>query len=218
MPAPCARRSRMSSKPTTDSSSGHDAAAAVRRVEDADGDQVRRGHDARSAARRSVEERVEGGLAAGHRVRDVLDVAVADAAEPFGHELDEGVDGAAGCRRADCPLTKAIRSWPRPTRCSSPAKMPGVVVDVDRRELERAGALPERDDRDDRVAEVLEEPGLVLHVAEQHDRVAVPGLEDRRSARSPPRAGRGRDRGRRCSRWPSPRRREPRSRPRRTGR
>ena len=56
----------------------------------------------------------------------------------------------------------------------------GPVVDVHGRELERADALPQGDDRDGRIAEVVEQPWLVLHVAEHDDRVAVAGLEDGR--------------------------------------
>ena len=54
----------------------------------------------------------------------------------------------------------------------------GPLVDVDGRELERAGALPGRHHRDARIAEVLEQARLVLHVAEHHDRIGVAGLED----------------------------------------
>ena len=57
---------------------------------------------------------------------------------------------------------------------------PGAVVDVDGRHLERVRPLPQGDHRDHRVLQVREEPGLVLHVAEQDDRVAVAGLEHRR--------------------------------------
>ena len=56
----------------------------------------------------------------------------------------------------------------------------GPVVGLGGRELERAGALPHGDDRDGRAAQVVEQPRLVLHVAEEDDRVGVAGLEDRR--------------------------------------
>ena len=56
----------------------------------------------------------------------------------------------------------------------------GHVVDVDRRHLQQARALPQGDDRDQRRPQVREESRLVLHVAEQDDRVAVAGLEDGR--------------------------------------
>ena len=56
----------------------------------------------------------------------------------------------------------------------------GSLVDVDGRELPWTGPLPGRDDRHRRIAQVIEEPRLVLHVAEHHDGVRVTGLEDGR--------------------------------------
>ena len=52
------------------------------------------------------------------------------------------------------------------------------VVDVDGRDAGERGALPQGDDRHVRCGEVVEEARLVAHVAEQHDAVAVAGLED----------------------------------------
>ena len=76
------------------------------------------------------------------------------------------------------PLTNAMRRG-RARRVLQAGVHAGVVVDLDGRELERAGALPERDDRHDRVAQVVEQARLIGHVAEQHDRIAVARLEHR---------------------------------------
>ena len=46
------------------------------------------------------------------------------------------------------------------------------------RELERARPLPGGDDRDRRIAQVVEQARLVLHVAEHHDGIGVARLED----------------------------------------
>ena len=73
-----------------------------------------------------------------------------------------------------------MRRCPSSLRCSQTGHDAGPIVDVDRRELERAGPLPERDHRHAARAQVVEQSGLVLHVAEHHDRVAVTRLQDRR--------------------------------------
>ena len=68
----------------------------------------------------------------------------------------------------------------QPDQVLQPGEDARVVVHVDRREFERARTLPERDHGHHRVPQVLEQARLVLHVAEHDDRVAVPGLDDRR--------------------------------------
>ena len=51
------------------------------------------------------------------------------------------------------------------------------VVDVHGGYVEGTRPLPQRDDRDDGVPQVLEQPWLILHVAEEEDRIAMPRLE-----------------------------------------
>ena len=66
----------------------------------------------------------------------------------------------------------------KPGEVVQPGPDAQAVVDVHRRDIKRARALPECDHRDDRILQVFEQPRLVLHVAQQDDRVAMTGLED----------------------------------------
>ena len=145
-------------------------------MEHADGDQIRRGDD-RGRLVLELEHGSQRRLAPGQAVVDDLDVSVADPAEASGHELREGflsLPVVAGQPSADerdpfvAELDQVLEAGddPRP------------LVDVDGRELERTGALPGGHDRDARIAQVLEEAGLVLHVAEHHDGIGVARLED----------------------------------------
>ncbi len=54
-----------------------------------------------------------------------------------------------------------------------------AVVHLDARDQVQPGALPQRDHGDLSVPEVGQEPGLVAHVAQQEDRVALACLEHR---------------------------------------
>ena len=75
------------------------------------------------------------------------------------------------------PLTNAIRRWPRPIRWSTPATTPaslststvGTSSGLEPCQSATTGMIG--------VAQVGEQLRLALHVAEDHDRVAVPRLE-----------------------------------------
>ena len=120
---------------------------------------------------------VDGDLATARRVGHLPDVAVGNAAEPLAHELDE-----SSLTFAD--VTEQARADERDPGVAEADQVleagddAGAIVDVDGRHVEGARALPQRDHRDARVAQVLEQAWLVLHVAEQDDGVAVAGLED----------------------------------------
>ncbi len=71
----------------------------------------------------------------------------------------------------------AMRRWPRPTRVDAapPACPPGCPHPP--RGCRPNGALPERHDGDARAVQVLDQPGLVTHVAQQDDGVAMARLQ-----------------------------------------
>ena len=157
---------------------GHDPRHAVGGVEDADGDEVGRGDD-RGRRFGQRQQGAERRLAAGQAVVDDLEVAVRDAPEALGHDLREGVLALPVVARQP-PADEADPSVAEADEVVEARDDAGSLVDVDGRELERARPLPGRDDRHRRLAEVLEQTRLVLHVAEHHDGVGVAGLEDRR--------------------------------------
>ena len=156
---------------------GHGPAEAVRGVEHADGHQVGGGDD-RGRRLRQVEHGAQPVLAAGEAVRNPLHVAGRRSPEVAGQVLDVGilamrvVAGEASADEPDAPV-------PEPDEVVEGGMDPAPVVDVDRRELDGARSLPEGNHRNGRVAQVLEQPGLVLHVPEHDDGIAVPDLEDR---------------------------------------
>ena len=122
------------------------------------------------------EQDAQRGLATRERVRAALEVAVRHAAEALDHELDVGILALAevalevGADEGDPLVAEG-------GHVGEPGQDPGAVVRVGGRELQRTRALPQGDDRDGRAAQVVQEPRLVLHVAQEDDRVRVPGLQ-----------------------------------------
>ena len=106
-----------------------------------------------------------------------MDVFVERGHAQFGQVFDE-----AGPPFADVAV-RAATDEPEPSMAEPGEMVDGgrdtaAVVDVDRRHAGERGALPHGDDRHVRCREVVEEARLIANVAEQHDAVAVAGLED----------------------------------------
>ena len=146
----CGSRAGCRRSPRPTGRAGRTGPGRVRRVEHADGEGVGRGHDRR---RRLVAARAARGGPPRRRPACSAPpgrTSAGHAAEPLAHRR---LNAASRSRMSPSgrPLTNAIRRWPSPIRWSRPARIAGRVVDVDGRDLQRARALPERDDRDDGV-------------------------------------------------------------------
>ena len=145
-------------------------------MQDADRQGVGGGHDRR---RRAIESQqcAERLLASGRRVGDLTDVAIVQPAEALAH-----VPLECGAPLADVAKGTAAHEgdsfMAKPGEVIQPGPDAQAVVDVHRRDIKRARALPECDHRNDQILQVFEQPRLVLHVAQQDDRVAMAGLED----------------------------------------